>query len=186
MNKSEIRRQLFARIRALQPSERADHSAAIRSWLEKDASFQKAAVVFSFLALPGEPDLAPLVEAFPEKRWAFSRVTADDRITFHTMRGIGEAVMGSHGILEPDPTRHPEASPLDADLFLIPGVGFDPMTGTRLGRGKGHYDRYLSVARIKPQPAERVGVAFSIQCLDLVPEDHDIAMDRIVSEAGWA
>jgi 5-formyltetrahydrofolate cyclo-ligase len=102
------------------------------------------------------------------------------------MRGTGEAVMGSHGILEPDPTRHPEASPLDADLFLIPGVGFDPVTGTRLGRGKGHYDRYLSVARIKPLPAERVGVAFSIQCLDLVPEDHDIAMDRIVSEAGWA
>jgi 5-formyltetrahydrofolate cyclo-ligase len=185
MNKRETRRELFARIRALRPAERADRSAAIRSWLERDASFQKAEVVFSYLALPGEPDLAPLVAAFPGKCWAFSRVTSEDRITFHTMRATAEAVPGSHGILEPDPGKHPEASPLDADLFLVPGVGFDPETGTRLGRGKGHYDRYLSVARNKPLPAELVGVAFSVQWLELTPEEHDIPMDRVVSETGW-
>jgi 5-formyltetrahydrofolate cyclo-ligase len=186
MDKRETRRELFARIRKLPAADRAGHSAAIREWLEMDDNFRKAEVVFSFLALPGEPDLAPLVAAFPGKQWAFSRVSSEDRITFHTMRGTDEAIRGSHGILEPDPGRHPEASPLDADLFLIPGVGFDPVTGTRLGRGKGHYDRYLSVARTKPIPAELIGVAFSIQLHDLVPEEHDIPMDRVVSETGWA
>lgn len=185
MDKRETRRELFARIRELSAADRAGHSAAIREWLKQDDSFQRAEVVFSFLALPGEPDLGPLVAAFPLKRWAFSRVTPQGRLTFHTMRCVEEAAMGIHGILEPDAERHPEVSPLEAELFLIPGVGFDPITGVRLGRGKGHYDRYLSVARGKPKPAEFVGVAFSTQLIKLVAEAHDIPMDRVVSEDGW-
>jgi 5-formyltetrahydrofolate cyclo-ligase len=185
MDKRETRRELFARVRKLSTADRAGYSAAIRKWLEKDDTFLRAEVVFSFLALPGEPDLAPLVTAFPRKRWAFSRVTPEDRLTFHAMRCVDEAVTGLHGLREPDAGRHPEASPLEADLFLIPGVGFDPVTGVRLGRGRGHYDRYLAIARGKPKPAGFVGVAFSVQLRELVAEAHDIPMDRVLSEDGW-
>lgn len=186
MDKRLARRELFARIRNLTIDERSTHSAAIRAYLAKDETFQKAAFVFSFLSLPGEPDLSPLVSAFPEKRWAFSRVTSEGTLAFHEMTDPSEASVGDHGIREPDLARHREVSPLDADYFLVPGVGFDPISHARLGRGRGHYDRYLSLAGERPVPAVRVGVAFSTQYLSLEPEAHDIPMHHVLSELGWS
>lgn len=186
MDKRGARRELFARTRRLSVEERAAHSEAICEWLARDEVFLRSRSVYSFLALPAEPDLSPLVAAFPDKRWAFSRVTADDRICFHEMSQVGEAIQGDHGIREPDPRRHREVSPLEADLFLIPGVGFDPIGHGRLGRGKGHYDRYLAPVRTGADEPHLVGIAFSVQLIDLLPEAHDIPMDRILTEAGWS
>ena len=188
MEKRLIRRDLFARLRALSPGERLAHSASIRNWLAADPVFRGAATVFTFLSLPTEPDLAPLVAAFPGKRWVFPRVTPEDRMCFHAMESPDEAVQGDHGIREPDPVAHPLVEPGEADLFLIPGVGFDPAQRARIGRGKGHYDRYLAaaIAARGGAPAPRIGIAFSTQFIDLAPEAHDIAMHRIVSEHGWA
>lgn len=105
---------------------------------------------------------------------------------FHVMKNVDDAILGSHGIREPDSSRHPEISPLEIDFFLVPGVGFDPSCGTRLGRGKGHYDRYLAEVRLRKDPAHFVGVAFSLQLLPLAAEGHDIPMDRILTEIGWS
>lgn len=182
MDKERARLELFSRLRALNREERAARSAAIRDWLSDDPQFQRAQTVFAFLNLPGEPHLDPLVEAFPGKRWGFSRVSEDDRIVFHRMEQLDEAVLGNSGIREPDPARHPEVSPSDADLFLIPGVGFDPSTRSRIGRGRGHYDRYLSGVE---NESSLIGVAFSVQFIELETEAHDVPMDRLVSETGW-
>jgi len=186
MDKRAARRELFAATRNLPVEARAAHSAAICEWLARDEVFLRARSVYSFFSLPAEPDLSPLVAAFSGKRWAFSRVTPDDRICFHEMSQVGEAIQGDHGIPEPDPRRHVEVSPLEADLFLIPGVGFDPVGHGRLGRGKGHYDRYLAPVRAGAEGAHLVGVAFSVQLVRLTPEAHDVAMDRILTESGWS
>lgn len=186
MDKRQARRELFARIRKLTFGERQLHSATIRAHLRRDDFFQRSGFVFSFLSLPGEPDLVPLVSDFPEKRWAFSRVTSEGTLVFHEMRDPSEASVGDHGIREPDPALHPEVSPLDADFFLVPGVGFDPVGHARLGRGRGHYDRYLARARERAVPATLAGVAFSTQFLPITPEPHDIPMDRVLSETGWS
>lgn len=182
MDKEHARRKLFSRLRDLSKEERATRSSAIREWLAADPEFQRSETVFSFLNLAGEPRLDPLVAAFPDKRWAFSRVTGDDRIVFHRMERLDEAVRGPSGIREPDPMRHPEVSRSNADLLLIPGVGFDPSTRSRIGRGKGHYDRYLHGLGAE---ASLIGVAFSIQFITLATEAHDIPMTRLVSETGW-
>jgi 5,10-methenyltetrahydrofolate synthetase len=186
MDKRAARRELFARTHHLSVEARLANSAAICEWLTRDELFLRARSVYSFLALPAEPDLSPLVAAFPDKSWAFSRVTPEDRICFHEIAQVGEAIQGDHGIREPDPRRHREVSPLEADLFLIPGVGFDPIGHDRLGRGKGHYDRYLAMVRTGVDRTHLVGVAFSVQLIDLLPEAHDIPMDRILTEAGWS
>jgi 5-formyltetrahydrofolate cyclo-ligase len=63
------------------------------------------------------------------------------------------------------------------EWIFVPGVGFD-LSGARLGRGKGFYDRYLEESE-----ALRIGLAWSGQVLDKIPsESHDCQMDYIITE----
>ncbi len=71
--------------------------------------------------------------------------------------------------------------PQEVDLVVVPGLAFD-RRGYRLGYGGGHYDRYL--ARMGPG-ALRVGVAFSLQVVDRIPEEPgDERVDVIVTDEG--
>lgn len=88
---------------------------------------------------------------------------------------------GYSGILEPRDTCRRPVDLGEIDIHLIPGVAFDP-NGGRLGRGGGHYDRFL--AGCNPQVI-KMGLAFSWQIVEEVPrEEHDIGMDLIVTEQG--
>lgn len=61
--------------------------------------------------------------------------------------------------------------------FLVPGVGFD-LSGARLGRGKGYYDRYLADAQYL-----KIGLAWTEQLVERIPvEQHDCFMDYIITE----
>jgi len=65
------------------------------------------------------------------------------------------------------------------DILCIPGLAFDRQ-GTRMGRGKGFYDKYLHQFN-----GVKVGVCFSEQIINNVPkEDHDVLVDYVVSESG--
>ena len=83
---------------------------------------------------------------------------------------------GPFGILQPKLT----AVAVEPDLILVPLIAID-RTGTRLGRGKGHYDRVLGP--LKRKGARIIGVGWSIQLLaDLIPRDPwDVPMDGFAS-----
>jgi len=185
MDKAALRRELFARIRNLPQDVRAAHSAAIRALAAEDPGFRNAATVFTYLALPGEPDLNPLLADFPEKRWCVPRVVEDGSLAFHRISRIDEAVPGVLGILHPDPARHAAVAADEAECVFVPGVGFDPSTRARIGRGKGLYDRFLAQALAAASRPRLVGVLFSVQLAEVPAEAHDIPMDRLLSEAGW-
>ena len=56
---------------------------------------------------------------------------------------------------------------VDPDLILVPLIAIDGR-GTRLGRGKGHYDRAL--ARLRKSGARLIGVGWPLQRLaDAIP-----------------
>jgi 5-formyltetrahydrofolate cyclo-ligase len=76
--------------------------------------------------------------------------------------------------------RHPVVQP---ELVLVPLIAVDG-NGTRLGRGKGHYDRAL--ARLKKNGARLIGVGWPIQRLtDMIPSDEwDIPLDGFASPEG--
>ncbi len=185
MDKSARRRECFARIKALGSEEKAAASARIREWLAGFPLFREAATVFTYAALPGEPDPGGLLRGFPEKTWAFPRVGGDDRLAFYEVLPEERLGRGALGISEPTPLPERLLAPGAADLILVPGVGFDPVSLIRLGRGKGHYDRYLSLVREQNPTATFVGVLFSVQLSPLRPEPHDIPMHRLLSEKGW-
>jgi 5-formyltetrahydrofolate cyclo-ligase len=72
---------------------------------------------------------------------------------------------GPFGIMQPK-LRAPVVEP---DLVLVPLIAVD-RRGTRLGRGKGHYDRALMALR--KSGARLIGVGWQLQRLDdLIPAD---------------
>jgi len=86
---------------------------------------------------------------------------------------------GPFGLMQPA-KRHPIVDP---DLVLVPLVAADGR-GTRLGRGKGHYDRAL--ARLRKNGARLVGIGWPLQRLsDTIPADPwDVPLDAFVSPEG--
>lgn len=76
----------------------------------------------------------------------------------------------------------PDDAPLaEPDLIIVPLLGFDK-TGTRLGYGRGYYDR--TVLKFKKKPL-MIGYAFATQELEDIPRaKHDVPLDMVVTETG--
>jgi 5-formyltetrahydrofolate cyclo-ligase len=74
----------------------------------------------------------------------------------------------------------PEVFP---DLVLVPLVAVDGH-GTRLGQGKGHYDRVL--ARLREHGALLIGIGWQVQKLDatIAAEPWDVPLDGFASPDG--
>lgn len=64
------------------------------------------------------------------------------------------------------------------DLIIVPGIVFN-LCGYRLGYGFGYYDKFLAGNLHKiPQ----IGLAYHFQIADFPVEEHDIPLDKIVTE----
>jgi 5-formyltetrahydrofolate cyclo-ligase len=74
---------------------------------------------------------------------------------------------------------------LAPDLVLVPLV-FGDRKGTRIGHGKGHYDRALAHLR-DAGPVSTIGIAWEIQMSghDLPADPWDVPLDAIATPAGW-
>ena len=86
---------------------------------------------------------------------------------------------GPFGLMQPA-KRHPVVDP---DLVLVPLVAVD-RSGTRLSRGKGHYDRAL--ACLRKNGARLIGIGWPLQRLaDTIPADPwDVPLDAYASPEG--
>jgi len=162
------------------PVDRASHDKRIRdsvgAWLRTEPDLVKIAC---YHPLRDEPDLRPLLDEFSDRLWYFPKVTENGTMSFHRVKSLhNDLVPGAFGIQEPS-GELPLAAPLGIDLFLCPGMAFAPASMTRLGRGKGYYDRYLSEAQ---NSAVFAGVSFPEHLVDQTyAEKHDIRMHRIFS-----
>lgn len=88
-------------------------------------------------------------------------------------------VPGPFGIMQPKAS----APTVEPDLILVPLIAVDPH-GSRLGRGKGHYDRVI--ARSKRSGAKLIGAGWPMQRLeDTIPSDPwDVQLDAFASPDG--
>jgi 5-formyltetrahydrofolate cyclo-ligase len=134
--------------------------------------YRRAATVMAFCSVAGEPDTDPFV----------ARLAADGK-TLVLPRAAGDGleaalpgevlVRGPHGVREPTGAA---VEPGAIDLVVVPGVAFTA-DGVRLGRGGGHYDRFLAGC-----PAPSIGVCFAEQLVDALPVDaHDVRVGRVVA-----
>ncbi|MFL6721788.1 MAG: 5-formyltetrahydrofolate cyclo-ligase [Sphingomonas sp.] len=138
-----------------------------------------AKVVGGYAPLGSE--ISPLL-AMEEAR-AVGRIVAfpafDDPAKPFRFRAGDPLRAGPFGIMQPKR----RAPPVEPDLILVPLIAIDG-GGTRLGRGKGHYDRAL--ARLKKGGARLVGVGWPLQRLvETIPTDAwDVPLDAFASPDG--
>lgn len=128
----------------------------------------------AYRALPEEAQ-AEEVFQISHLDWAFPRMR-EGHLEFFSAR---EFVLGPYGVWEPS------QDSLYKDLqdlrgVLIPGLVFNK-NGSRLGKGKGFYDKTLASYR-----GIKVGICFDFQVTkDPIPtENHDVIMDFLVTESG--
>ena len=85
------------------------------------------------------------------------------------------------GVLQPPAS----AEALAPDVLLVPLVAAD-RAGTRIGHGKGHYDRAIAHLRQGGGAALTIGLAWEPQLVDrLVPDPWDMKLDAIATPAEW-
>ena len=131
--------------------------------------------VVAYSALPGEPDLSPLLAGSSRLRMALTR-TPDFGFDLTVHPSASELERHRYGFEQSAPT----IDDSDIGVVLVPGLAFD-MGGTRLGHGAGYYDRFL--ARLGPGVL-KVGVTDGFIVSNLPRDAHDIAMTHLASEAG--
>jgi 5-formyltetrahydrofolate cyclo-ligase len=87
---------------------------------------------------------------------------------------------GPLGTFEPVDRLKDNVSALQLGAVVCPGVAFDAQGG-RLGRGGGHYDRFLRWIRGK---VLIIGCAYDCQISEtpLPGEEHDVPMDVVITE----
>jgi 5-formyltetrahydrofolate cyclo-ligase len=156
----------------------ATHCRAIGEFLDRAVAADLMVVVFD--AMPGEVDLSLLLAAHPdpERRYAVTRTPGEGyELTVHPVGGPTER--HRYGFLQPT-----EAAPQVADehigAVLVPALAF-AWDGSRLGRGKGYYDRLL--ARLGPGVAF-VGITGGYVVDELPTESFDVPMTHLATADG--
>ena len=183
-NKADIRRILRERLGAMTDAERRTKSLQACSLIASSPEFQSAKVVMLYLSTPMEVDTAPLAlrawqqgktVVVPKVSWDAKRMLpveisslSSDQLTV-TGPGIREPVAGN-----PVPLSF-------IDFVLVPGMGFT-LTGHRIGRGMGFYDRFLAQADFV---GVSCGMAFEEQIVPFIPMlDHDVPLCMLATDRG--
>jgi len=170
--KRALRKSLSSVLQALSQDDIRAQSSAIVTRILSASWFDKATTVSCYLSMPaGEVDTSTITSAILHsgKKLFVPRVDAAlpggmDLLRIYDDEDLRSLPSGVWGIKEPtfqygDAPRMKatdgDSDPLD--VILIPGVGFD-RSFSRLGHGKGYYDRFLSsystltAARARPRP----------------------------------
>lgn len=161
---------------AISPDKGNQFANEIFSAIESSEIFARASTIALYHSLSDElPTLEVIKRWGSAKRIVLPRVGRDCAMEFYECT-LGSVELGAYGILEPQ--GETPFSAADIDLVIVPGVAFT-LSGGRLGRGKGYYDRYLSRVDFR---GYKVGVCYPHQIVDFLPvEEHDVLMDWVVA-----
>ncbi len=195
LSQTEARQRARQAIEDISTGDKRGHAERIAEQIVALHEFAAAGTVLLYAGLPDEVSTEPLIERCrrDNKRIALPRVVdrgSEIEIEIESEIEIEmdialvndpgrDLVKGTFGIFEPAadcPALPPEA----VDLAIVPGRAFD-RSGTRVGRGRGFYDRFLP--RLT-SGAAIVAPAFACQVLDAAIEtnEHDRRMCVIVTE----
>jgi 5-formyltetrahydrofolate cyclo-ligase len=175
--KSDLRQKIRAALEKISPAVRAVESIELCERLK--AQIPSAHTILFYAPLPNELDVWPMMEMSLALGTNCALPFFDAEKKSYGAKLLktlaADIVIGKFGVREPAPSCA-EISLNRFDLTLVPGMAFD-LSGHRLGRGRGFYDRLLEkVSGIK------CGVAYDFQLLENIPtEPHDAKVDFILT-----
>ena len=148
-----------------------------------------ARVVMAYYSLPDEVNTHQLLDELVTEGKTVLLPKVLDATTMELRRYTGphDLAPGPFGILEPSGSQYSPSSFLlphsskthPIDVALIPGVAFDAL-GHRLGRGRGYYDRFLTL-HSSLFTLHSIGLCFDFQKVPSVPVDPtDIPVDIMI------
>jgi 5-formyltetrahydrofolate cyclo-ligase len=132
-------------------------------------------VVAGYVAINDELDPAPLLARLAGHggRVVLPRIESDGSMSFRDAKG-SKLETGPFGLTQPSAA----SEIVRPNLVLTPLLAFDGR-GRRLGYGKGHYDRAISLLRSTGR-VFYLGLAYAQQQADVVPIDkHDLLLDWV-------
>lgn len=139
-----------------------------------------ARVVAAYHPLADEISPYPILDHLGEGRqavlpWFGGR---DERMIWRAAPAVEASPWG---VLQPGP----DAPALSPDVVIVPLV-FADRRGTRIGHGKGHYDRALAHLR-ESRPVFTVGIGWETQLCDHdIPNDKwDVPLDAVATPREW-
>lgn len=181
--KLALRRELRSRLASMTEAARENGARELRGRIGSSREWRGAGVVLVFASRFDEPDLMPLVRIRLEAGGGVGFLRYDPRDGTYSpwrVRDLDlDLEIGHFGIREPRLSCE-SLGWNQLDLVLVPGLGFDLMGG-RIGRGKGFFDRLLTLVR-----GVKCGVAFEEQVCESIPvEAHDVRMNGLVTPRGW-
>lgn len=174
--KQELRNQIKNSKRQFTSQQLYELSFAVIQRLLTHPRMREAHVVMLYYSLPDEVYTHTLVDSLllGGKTVLLPRVTGEGTMELRCYTGPLSLAKGAYGIMEP--TGGLFANHEAIDVAIVPGMAFD-MSGNRIGRGKGYYDRFLSHV----PNAYKIGVCFPFQMVDSVPAGvHDVNMDEVI------
>src|SRR6202167_3470356 len=180
--KASLRRQLVAARAAVPDAERAAAARLLRDQVLETPEVSAAGTIAAYYSIGTEPDTHSLVFAL-WKRGSYVVLPVllpDGDLDWASYEGPDSLAPGPSGLLQPvEPVRGP-GTVARADVVLVPALAVD-VSGNRLGRGGGSYDRAL--ARVGGQ-VPTIGLLYDGELLPVVPtEAHDQRV-RLVARPG--
>ena len=144
-----------------------------------DPLLAKSRVIGGYAPLPTEISPLPALERAAANGTLLAFPAFSDHQSAFRFRAGEPVETGPWAVLQPAldaPHVHP-------DLILLPLVAVD-RKGTRLGQGKGHYDR--AAAELRAQGALLIGIGWAVQMLGQeIPADAwDLPLDGFASPDG--
>jgi ribonuclease D len=170
----ELRAWARKRICAMSAEAKARESEKLLSELLKHPVLASGYVA-AFYPTELEPCIVPFLSKLAtEGRLLLPRILDEQSMEFVLVANLENLRSGILGLMEPHPDLLAFGEPPTA--FIVPGLVFGK-DGSRIGRGAGYYDRFLSSFKGTP----KLGVAYSAQIRSSLPQKStDMRMNEVV------
>lgn len=181
--KNSIRKEILRLRDNMSDEERICYSRAITETILDLEDVCLAKDILCFVGYKSEVQTMELIEKLFKlgKNIYVPRVNGDE-MDFYRIDSVNDLKEGYKGIPEPVETCediYEGVNTEDAVMFM-PGAVF-AKDGSRIGYGKGYYDRYLA----KYDIMNRIAMCYAFQILERIPSDtHDKKASVIVTEKG--
>ena len=186
--KSDIREAVLMQRNALSDGDIALKSEIIFNKLSDTPEYKEAENILVYASTGSEVSTDAIIQrclAEGKKVFCPKVIDKENRLMkFIQINSTVDLVSGFHGIREPEISDSSVIYPEQEDtsqgtLVIMPGVAFDHYRN-RIGYNGGFYDTFLE----KHKEISKIAIAFQVQISDriIVPEDHDIKPDLIITE----